>query len=393
MRTGKIPSWLMTATLFGLLAASAPAVEDGKLLIWINGDKAYNALAELGKKFEADTGIPTTIEHPNGMETTFATAAQAGEGPDIVIWAHDRVGSWVAGGLLKPLTLTDDYKARFNAKAWEAFTFQGKIWGYPIALESVAMIFNKKLVPAPPALLKDIQGKDQILWAYDTPYFTWPFLAGGGAYVFGKNPDGSYNTQDIGVNAAGGVQALDAIGGMIKGGRMSRGVTYEVMKSQMLAGQCAMIVTGPWEWNDLKKAGIDFGVGVIPGATEAGPAKPFVGVLGAMIDSKTPNADLAESFITDYLVTLDGLRALDADKYDGPHALVESYDLQKKDNPNVEPSMRNVELGVLMPNIPETQVFWSSLQTAIQTVTSGQATAKDALDNAAKIMQAECAKK
>lgn len=39
---------------------SAPAlakIEEGKLVIWINGDKGYNGLAEVGKKFEQDTAL------------------------------------------------------------------------------------------------------------------------------------------------------------------------------------------------------------------------------------------------------------------------------------------------------------------------------------------------
>ncbi|SUG73466.1 maltose ABC transporter periplasmic protein [Salmonella enterica subsp. enterica] len=53
---------------------SAPAlakIEEGKLVIWINGDKGYNGLAEVGKKFEQDTGIKVTVEHPDKLEEKF----------------------------------------------------------------------------------------------------------------------------------------------------------------------------------------------------------------------------------------------------------------------------------------------------------------------------------
>lgn len=38
---------------------------EGKLVIWINGDKGYNGLAEVGKKFEKDTGVQVLVEHPD----------------------------------------------------------------------------------------------------------------------------------------------------------------------------------------------------------------------------------------------------------------------------------------------------------------------------------------
>jgi maltose/maltodextrin transport system substrate-binding protein len=38
-------------------AAQAFAWSDGELPIWMNGDKGYRGLAEVGKKFEKDLGL------------------------------------------------------------------------------------------------------------------------------------------------------------------------------------------------------------------------------------------------------------------------------------------------------------------------------------------------
>ncbi|MFZ6043645.1 maltose/maltodextrin ABC transporter substrate-binding protein MalE, partial [Vibrio natriegens] len=43
---------LCTLAALGSVQAHA-AIEEGQLTIWINGDKGYNGLAEVGKKFEA----------------------------------------------------------------------------------------------------------------------------------------------------------------------------------------------------------------------------------------------------------------------------------------------------------------------------------------------------
>ena len=45
----------LALTALAALVISAPAMaklQEGKLVIWINGDKGYNGLAEVGKKFE-----------------------------------------------------------------------------------------------------------------------------------------------------------------------------------------------------------------------------------------------------------------------------------------------------------------------------------------------------
>lgn len=68
-----------------VLSSSAFAkIEEGKLVIWINGDKGYNGLAEVGKKFEKDTGIKVTVEHPDKLEEKYPQVAATGDGPDII---------------------------------------------------------------------------------------------------------------------------------------------------------------------------------------------------------------------------------------------------------------------------------------------------------------------
>src|SRR6267378_4088770 len=134
----------------------ASAWTDGELLIWINGDKGYRGLAEIGKKFEKELGIPVKVETPEGLTDKFQTAAQSGKGPDIVFWAHDRLGEWADSGLVKPLDIKDDFKSAFISMSWDAVTHNKQIWGYPIALEAVSLIYNKKFVSKPPAQLSEI---------------------------------------------------------------------------------------------------------------------------------------------------------------------------------------------------------------------------------------------
>ena len=74
-----------------------------------------------------------------------------------MLWAHDRIGEWADAGLLKPLTISDDFKAGFIPMSWDAVTHNKQIWGYPLALEAVSLIYNKKYVTGnPPAQLSEI---------------------------------------------------------------------------------------------------------------------------------------------------------------------------------------------------------------------------------------------
>lgn len=57
IKTGARILALSALTTMMFSASALAKIEEGKLVIWINGDKGYNGLAEVGKKFEKDTGI------------------------------------------------------------------------------------------------------------------------------------------------------------------------------------------------------------------------------------------------------------------------------------------------------------------------------------------------
>ena len=66
---------------FGLSQFAVAGIEEGQLTIWVNGDKAYDGIAKVGKKFEQATGVKVTVQHPDGVENKFQQTAATGNGP------------------------------------------------------------------------------------------------------------------------------------------------------------------------------------------------------------------------------------------------------------------------------------------------------------------------
>jgi maltose/maltodextrin transport system substrate-binding protein len=381
------------ALVSALLAAPpARATEPGKLLVWINGDKGYNGLQKVGDRFAEKSGVKVTVEHPEDAPAKFQQAAAAGQGPDIWCWPHDRIGEWIQGGLIVPVKPSKKIMDGIDPKAWKAFTVGGKIWGYPLSIEAVGLIYNKALVPTPPKTFDDVikldkklkaQGKSAILWDYNNTYFTWPLLAANGGYVFARKPNGDLDPTKVGVNDAGALQGVTLLEKLIKTGVMPAGATYSAMEAGFGKGEIAMMINGPWAWDNAKKAGIDFGVSTIP-AVGKNPGKPFVGVLGCMITKPAgDNAAVAKEFLENWVLTLDGLKTINADVPLGTPAN-KAFFKELSSNPNIKATMANAQLGEPMPNIPEMGKFWSSMQPALENVTNGRQTPKEALDGAAQ---------
>jgi len=374
------------------LSSPAMALEDGKLLIWINGDKGYTGLQAVGDLFAAELGVEVVVEHPENVTDKFQQAAANGQGPDIFIWAHDRFGEWAAGGLITPVEPSDAVKANTFDFTWDAMQFGGNTWGYPISVEAVGLIYNKDLVPTPPATMEEIPGMNiegvtaNMMWDYNNTYFTMPLLMAGGGYAFQK-VDGSYDGTDTGVNNAGSKAGVQVIKDMIDSGAMPAGVDYGVMDAALNKGETAMVINGPWAWSNLEASGINFGVAPVP-SVGGNSSKSFVGVLGAVLNASSPNKDLAIEFIENYMLTDEGLKAVNDDTALGAVASV-SFAATLAGNENIAATLANAKTGVPMPSNPEMGKFWGAMGPALTAVTTGQSSVEDALDDAAARILAE----
>ena len=357
----------------------------------MDSDRGH-ALAPIVKKFENDYGINVKIEAPEKITDTFPIAAQAGKGPDIVVWAHDKVGEWADSGLIAPVEVSKEFSNKFFPKAWQAVLHKESIWGYPIALETVTLIYNKKLLDDPPPtqlsdlvslnekIKKEHPGVMTILWDYKSPYYSWGILASAGGYVFAKNGT-DYDLKDVGVADRGAVEGLSKLIALIDAGVLPKSVSSGADEDLMGQGKLAMIISGPWAWSNLIKSGIDFGVAPIPGVDE-NVGRPFVGVTVAYLNRSSPNQDLAKDFLERYALTEEGLTAMHHAKPIGVPALISLYEKIAKDDPLLRQLKVACDYGQIMPNIPQMGRYFTSVGAALQIATNGQASALAALQEA-----------
>ena len=384
---------LCDGALAALLALAVPAVAAAplRLLVWINGDKGYNGLQKVGDAFEKASGVQVVVQHPEGAPDKFQAAAGAGKGPDIFCWPHDRVGEWAKSGLIVPIRPPKRIRDEIEESAWGAFTWNGQVWGYPIAIEAIGLVYNKALVATPPATFDDVialdkelakQGKKAILWGHSQTFFTWPLIAGGGGHVFGRDAKGNLDPTTTGVNNAGALVGAQLLARLVKDGHMPSGAKYSDMESQFAAGNVAMMITGPWAWDNAKKAKIDYGVATIPAVAPGKPAKPFVGVLGCMITAPSKLKDISREFIENHLLRIDSLKTISADVPLGTPAS-KAYFQELSSDANIAATMANARAGEPIPNIPEMGRVWPALDAALEALTQGRQTPREALDGAA----------
>lgn len=372
------------------LLPAAQATEPGKLLVWVNKDKCFDAWTRIAQDYSRRSGVPVKVEATT--PDFFQNLAVAGKGPDIVIWAHDTLGKWVADGLLAPVTPDPRLKAALDPQAWQAFRLGGRYWGYPIGLEAIHLIYNRKIVQTPPQSFDEVEaldrklaptGRKAILWDLEHIYYSWPLLAANGGYAFKPRADGGWDANQVGVNNAGALKGANLIARLVHSGVLpTGGASQAAAETAFREGKVAMILDGPWAWDAIRKAGIDFGTASVP-RVAGKPGAPFVGVIGAMVSRSSPNQKQATQYIEKVLLSPAALKSCNADKPIGVPADLKLRAALAAD-PKIRGMSESARYGAPMPNNPEMRLFWGPMETAINAVVDGQKNPKEILDAAAR---------
>jgi arabinogalactan oligomer / maltooligosaccharide transport system substrate-binding protein len=356
-----------------------PARGDADLVIWAD-DTRTPALTPIAEAFSAEEGVNVVVlEVPfDNIRTSLNTAAPVGEGPDIIIGAHDWLGELVSNGVVLPIDLgaaADQY----SDVAIEAFSFDGATYGLPYAVENIALIRNADLVPEPPATFEELEEIALGLQADGTvdiplaiqqapgdPFHNYPLFTGAGGYVFGQNPDGSYDPNDLGLDSEGGLAAAEKFSEWAQSGLLNSDIDYGVMTSSFGEGRAPFAITGPWALGEF--ADINFVVEPIP-PVDGGTPQVFVGVQGFMISSFSENPELATTFLLDFLNTEE----LQLELFEAggrPPAMTSAFE-QVADDPIIQGFGLAGQQGAPLPAIPEMGAVWGAWTDAYEQVFAG----------------------
>uniref|UniRef100_UPI003570C469 sugar ABC transporter substrate-binding protein n=1 Tax=Deinococcus arenae TaxID=1452751 RepID=UPI003570C469 len=309
----------------------------------------------------------------------FLKTAKQSAGPDVIVTLpQDRIGQLAKAGVIEPMDayVTRTRRGEVDQTTVRALTVGGKLYGLPMFAESVALVYNKKLVPAAPITWTDFlkaakkntnasAGRYGFLTDLSNAYMNYGFFSAYGSYVFG-DASGTLDIHDIGLNNSGASKALALMNDLrFKDRLVPAGMTGDKVKAAFLSGKAAMIVTGPWDMGDIKKAGINYGIAAFPtppGAT--GKWSPFVGVQGVVLNAYGTQKPAAAAF-AEGLVT--SVAQLSFNQAGGRIPVNLGVRVRLSSNPIVAGFGRVISTGTPMPNIPEMGQVWGPWSSAVDT--------------------------
>ena len=356
------PTTIQPATTSTSTTSTTKPAPTDHLEIWVD-DVRKAVLDPFVAEFADQAGVSVDVVAYPFDE--IAAAVLAGNGPDIFLAAHDRLGSLLAAGAIAPVDLgTLD----LDAKAVAAVSADGVTYGVPYGLESVALYVNVgalggDVAPETFASLETVCAPfDGCVGVPEGLYHQYGFLSSSGGYVFGSLPGGAWSVDDIGL--AGAVDGAKALANLAATGVVATGPYSDVVE-RFVSGETPFLITGPWQVRPFTDAGVDFAVHPLP-TLDGRPLRPFVGVQAFFVSADAPPG-LAESFVREVLARPEVLTA--AAMADNRVPAVVSA------RSGIDPALfgftASVEGGDLLPGIPEMVAVWNPLDAALDAIFAG----------------------
>jgi maltose/maltodextrin transport system substrate-binding protein/arabinogalactan oligomer/maltooligosaccharide transport system substrate-binding protein len=347
-------------------ATEPPAVEPaGTLRIWADDTRAP-ILQDLADEVLAAYNLELVVELKAAIRDDFQVAAPLGEGPDIIVIAHDQAGTLVENGLLAPVDLGDK-AGDFAPKALEACTFDGVLYCMPYATENLGFFYNTDLVETPPTTWDEVvsigealkaEGTvDYIMAVTGTTYDAYPLFTSFGGYIFGKDANGNWNPEDLGVDNEGMIEGVQWLADNVTNGNLPADWDWANNHALFETGKVPFIMAGPWALDRIRESGVPYAITEFPSG-----GYPFAGTQGFFINAQSENVLLAQAFLNEFVATEEVMLKF----YEvGQRAPAYLPALEQVDDADFKALAEAGENANMMPAIPAMGAVWSSWDNAV----------------------------
>jgi maltose-binding protein MalE len=342
------------------------------------------ALEQLAARWNArhpDEPLTLVAVPEDSFADKLTSAIPHGNGPDLFIFAHDRIAGWADAGTIEPLEYwVDDACAdRFRDDALRALAYHDSLWGLPLAVKSLALYYNTDLVARPPATTDELfalapamRQKDGFALAYANTdlYSHAPWLHAFGGQVMTAGGELAIATPEA-------TAALQFARRLVAEGVSPDDADATHVAGLFNSGKAATVMSGPWFRDDI--SGVHWQVATLPIVSTTGkPAAPFLTVEAVLMSAHARDKDTAFAVMDELTGDASAvLRARIARQvvvnrraYDDPAIAGDAFLRTFRDQ---------LDHTVMTPDSPAMRSIWTPYNTALVEVLAGRADAGDAL--------------
>ena len=382
----KLSVALTAALLLGSLAAcsngttpTTPSGDTVTLKVWESLQGPDEFIKQAGAEFTKQNPN-VKIEYINvelgDAASQIALDGPAGTGPDVFAAPHDKLGELVSGGHVLAVADKAGVTANVLDNAITASTYDGTLYGYPVATETYALYYNKALITDPPKTWDEVisfskqynadnPGKYGFVMDVGNAYYTFLFTTSQDNRLFG--PEGT-DTENTNINSPASVAGMKQFQGLREALNVpAADLDTASVDALFASGDAAMHISGPWNVKNFTDAGIDFGVTTLPALTgSTDPAASFAGIRTMIVSSYSDHPEEAAAF-AEFLTT----KAMQQLRADITGALASSSSKITYENPVVGGFGEQMPYAFPMPSIPQMGKFWDAMNSASANIWNG----------------------
>lgn len=351
-------------------AAAAPTGPATEVVLWHSyRGKEAEALDQVVASFN-NSGAGVTIRSQAIPYDPFVdkinVTVPAGTGPDLFIYAHNMVGSWVEKGILEPLSgqVPPELLKEHMPESVKALVYRKNLYGLPLAFKSLVMFYNKKILPEPPATmeellpkLQELKADDRYLLVYQAGllYFHAMWFQVFGGRVFDDDHKPVFDTPE---HLKGLEYARDL---HMKHKVLDKGISGFMVTSLFNEGKAVVVFNGPWFLAEIEGP-VEYGIATLP-TVEGKPLKPMLGIESVFVSKTSKNKEAALKAAT----FLAGAASAKARMELGRQPVTHQATLQEgaKTDDQMRVFMQQFDNAVLMDSSPEMQLLWTPANNAI----------------------------
>jgi arabinogalactan oligomer/maltooligosaccharide transport system substrate-binding protein len=376
------------------LGAGSVAQAATELTVWhaYRGDEkaAFEKVVGMYNAKQKDVVVKTLAVPYDAYADKITASVPRGKGPDVFIFAQDRLGGWVeAGQTIEPIDFFVDDKvtAQLVPGMMEAMTYRDTVYGLPLNFKSIAMIYNTALVKTPPKTTGELvklakgltnapSGRFGLAYEYSNFFFHAALMNAFGGQVFAPGPKPVIDSP----------QNIAAVKTMLqwykKDGILPADPSSTLIASLFNDGKAAIVFSGPWFLGEVQDK-VKYAIAPLPTVDEAGgkPLRPWLTVEGVYVSAGSKHKEAAYAF-AEYLVSLDAARVLALEGGQLPTNKAVYSDPKVAANPTLQGFRKQLDTAVPMPNYAEMTLMWSPVTTAMNKIVKGSATPEVALKEA-----------
>ena len=356
---------------------SGDSSDQKQISIWHDGDEAIMQVIEdqVNGKLSKDN-ITVHFEKKTGLTDQIKLyGSDEKNGPDMYMYAHDSLGTFVEMGVLAPITDVVEKSAYSDMlpMTLKAGQYKGEQYLLPVYYETLLFMYNKALwegeIPSTTEELYEYMtthtdsaaGTYALVNQHSTAYNVAPIINGFGGYIIDEEAMPGLNNE----------KTQEAIEYNKKFAELEADGDYNTITTLFNEGKAAAIVGGPWLVSGIKDAGIDLGIKSLAEFTlpNGNTLVPYSGVQGIGVMKHA--ADTKKEMLGKVLTALADpqIGTALAEQSSCAPANQKSYEVEAVSNNEMITAMKKTaEVAIPMPNIPEMSVMWGPAEALLAAV-------------------------